>query len=110
MKDVNSLPGIHALRTMFSAKKRSMPKVHSSAYLDLFMLNKEKDRLMKEAERLSQRDAVVKKRIEEVDEEINKLQGAEAAVRASSDTNFQGRATTQKDGTQKEWKKMALNY
>ena len=110
MKDVNSLPGIHALRTMFSAKKRSMPKVQSSAYLDLFMLNKEKDRLMKEAERLSQRDAVVKKRIEEVDEEINKLQGAEADVRASSDTNFPGRATTQKDGTQKEWKTMSLSY
>jgi len=42
MKDVNTLSGIHTVRTMCSANKRSMPKVQSSAYLDLFILNKEK--------------------------------------------------------------------
>jgi len=109
MRDVNNLPGIHAVRTMFSAKKRSMPKVQSSGYLDLFMLNKEKDRLLKESERLAMRDAIVKKRLEEIDQEINKLQETEV-VQGRSSVGFSGRPFTQKDGVKKEWKKMALNY
>ena len=50
MRDVNSLPGLHKLRTMFSAKKRSIPRVQSSTYLDLYMLDKEKERSLKEGD------------------------------------------------------------
>lgn len=110
MKDANDLPGIHALRTMFSAKKRSMPKVQSSAYLDLFMLNKEKDRLLKESDRLAMRQTVTKKRLEEIDQEVNKLQEAEGIAKAGTSIGFSGRAITAKDKAKKEWKKMALNY
>jgi len=94
---------------MFSAKKRSMPKVQGSAYLDLFMLGKEKKRLLKESERLAMRDAITKKRLEEIDQEVNKLQEAEV-VKGSSSVGFSGRPFTQKGGVKKEWKKMALNY
>ncbi len=52
MRDVDSLPGLHAVRTMQSSKKRSIPRIQSSSYLDLYMLQKEKDRLIKENERL----------------------------------------------------------
>jgi len=110
MRDVNNLPGLHALRTMFSSRKRSMPKVQSSAYLELFMLGKEKERLLKESERLSMRDAVIKKRLEEIDQETNRLQGAEDTGRANANISSSGRPFTEKDGAKKEWKKMALNY
>jgi len=110
MRDVNNLPGLHALRTMFSARKRAMPKVQSSAYLDLFMLGKEKDRLLKESERSSMRDAVIKKRLEEIDQETNRLQEAEAGDKAGTSMSSAGGAFTEKDGAKKEWKKMALNY
>ena len=44
MRDVDNLRGLHSVRTMQSSKKRSIPRIQSSAYLDLFMLQKEKAR------------------------------------------------------------------
>ena len=110
MRDVNSLPGLHKLRTMFSAKKRSIPRVQSSAYLDLYMLNKEKERLLKESERVGMRDTGIKKRLEEIDLEMNKLQGVETPAKESGNPTSSERTYTQKDGVKKEWKKMSLNY
>lgn len=110
MRDVNSLPGLHKLRTMFSAKKRSIPRVQSSAYLDLYMLNKEKERLLKESERVGMRDAGIKKRLEEIDLETNRLQGVETPVKSNGKPSSSERTYTQRDGVKKEWKKMSLNY
>ena len=118
MRDVNSLPGLHKLRTMFSAKKRSIPRVQSSTYLDLYMMNKEKERLLKESERVGMRDAGIKKRLEEIDLEMNRLQGVETSVKSSgspsSSRREQSRTTesayTQRNGVKKEWKKFSLNY
>lgn len=110
MRDVNSLPGLHNLRTMLSAKKRSIPRVQSSTYLDLYMLNKEKERLLKESERLGMRDIGIKKRLEEIDLEANRLQGVETPVKSSGNPRSSGRDYTQRNGVKKEWKKMSLNY
>ena len=110
MRDVNTLGGLHVIRTMLSAKKRSIPRVQSSAYLDLYMLNKEKERLLKESERLGLRDTTIKKRLEDIDAEMNKLQKAETAVKANGNENFSERTFTQKDRVQREWKKMPLSY
>lgn len=110
MRDVNSLRGLHTLRTLHSTKKRSIPRIQSSTYLDLYMLNKEKERLLKEGERLGARDAGIKKRLEEIDQQMNKLQEAEPAVKTSENTGSSRRTFTQKNGVKKEWKKMSLNY
>jgi len=118
MRDVNSLPGLHKLRTMFSSKKRSIPRVQSSAYLDLYMMSKEKERLLKESERVGMRDTGIKKRLEEIDMEMNRLQGVENSVKSSESLSSSrgeqsgatGSAYTQKNGVKKEWKKFSLNY
>jgi len=120
MRDVNSLPGLHKLRTMVSAKKRSIPRVQSSTYLDLYMMNKEKERLLKESERVGMRDTGIKKRLEEIDLEMNRLQGTEAPVSRERDPDQSGKSSrspsflesayTQRNGDKKEWKKMPLNY
>jgi len=111
MRDVNSLSGLHKLRTMFSVKKRSIPRAQSSTYVDLYMMNKERERLLKESERVGMRDADIKKRLEEIDLEMNRLQGAEIPVKSSENpSSSKASAFTQKDGVKKEWKKMALNY
>lgn len=110
MRDVNSLPGLHKLRTMFSAKKRSIPRVQSSTYLDLYMMNKEKERLLKESERVGMRDTGIKKRLEEIDLEMNRLQGVETLLKSSGNANSSERTYTQRNGVKKEWKKMSLNY
>jgi len=105
MRDVNTLKGLHGLRTMHSSKKRSIPRVQSSAYLDLYMMGKEKERLLKECEKLGLRNTGIKKRLEEIDAEMNKLQGAETAPKTSA-------SSPKRDSTEtkKQWKKMSLSY
>jgi len=111
MRDVNTISGIHAVRTMCSTKKRSIPRIQSSTYLDLYMLNKEKERLLKETERLDLRNTVIKKRLEEINLETDKLQDAEIVSNAGrGKINPSGRAFNQKNKVKKEWKKMPLNY
>ncbi|MEK6538425.1 MAG: hypothetical protein AABY41_06425 [Nitrospirota bacterium] len=110
MRDVNTLKGLNVLKTMHGAKRRSIPKIQSSTYLDLYMLNKEKDRLLKEDKRLCMRKDVIKRRLEEINLEINKLQEAEAAVNAGGNAGFSEGAVTQKNGVKKEWKRLSLNY
>jgi hypothetical protein len=47
VRGITELSGLREIRTMTSSKKRSIPRVQSSAYLDLYMLKKEKDRIEK---------------------------------------------------------------
>jgi len=111
MKDVDTLKGLHGLRTMLSAKKRSIPKVQSSTYLDLYMLGKEKERILKENERLGIRKDALKKRLDEINKEMNKLQDVpQSGIKSAPDASFSGGTFTQKNGVKKEWKKMSLNY
>jgi len=110
MRDVNSLSGLHKLRTMFSSRKRSMPRVQSSTYLDLYMLDKEKERLLKQSEQAVMRNVDIKKRLEEIDLETNSLQGVEAPVKRRGTPGSLDRAFTGQAGAKKEWKTMKLNY
>jgi len=110
MRDVNGLKGLHAMRSMHSAKKSSIPKIQNSAYLDLYLMNKEKERLLKEGERLGSRNNVIEKRLGEINHQMSGLQEAENKDKANISSRSPGRASTHKDGIKKEWKKMALNY
>ena len=110
MKDVNSLKGIHGAGTMQSRKKRSIPRVQSSTYLDLYMLDKGKERLLKEDKKLSMRKDDIHKRLEEIEQQISKIQKAEAALKAGKGTSSSGCAFAQTNGAKKEFKKMALTY
>lgn len=110
MRDVNNLRGLHLLRTMQSTKRRSIPRIQSSTYLDLYMLDKEKERLSKEGERLILRDTAIKKRLEEIDMEVNKLHKDDVAIKDSKNVCSSGHTFLEKNGFKKEWKKMSLNY
>jgi len=111
MKDVNTMKGLHGLRTMLSSKKRSAPRIRSSAYLDLYMMGKEKDRLLKESERLGMRSSIINKRLREIGDEMGKIREAGDSVsRAGAKKNSSGNPRGQKAGTEKPWKKMSLKY
>jgi len=75
------------------------------------MLNKEKERLLKEVERLDLRNTVIKKRMEEINLEMDRLQDAGIVSKASGgNINPSGHTLTERNGVKKEWKKMPLNY
>jgi len=108
MKDVNSLKGIHGVGTMQSKKKRSISRVQSSTHLDLYMLDKERERLLKEDAKLSMRRDDIRKRLEDIEREMNTMRGGDIAVRTGIDAM---RSTiAQKSEGEKEFKTMALSY
>jgi len=120
MRNVDSRRGLNDVRTMQSVKKRSMPRIQGSAYLELYMLQKEKDRLLKENEKLLKENEKLlmkmeqtNKRIEEIDGEINKLREVDITTQAETNKSLKKNNFTQntrKQGEKKEWKKMSLDY
>jgi predicted nuclease with TOPRIM domain len=97
------MKGLKETRTMHGSQKRSMPRVKSSAYLDLFILGKEKDRLLKELSVMDKRKESLNKRLAEIGVEWKKLE--EAKIRERQDPSGGPGAPQPKD-----WKKIAVTY
>jgi peptidoglycan hydrolase CwlO-like protein len=103
IKGVTQLTGLRDIKTVFSSKKGVIPRTQNSAYLYLYMLRKEKDRLEKEIYTLDKRIKNIQKRIEEVDAEMDRLQEAEA-LRRNPIPRKSNKAL------RKDWKTMPLKY
>ena len=103
VRGVTELSGLREIRTLHSAKKRSIPRVQSSTYLDLYMLRKEKDRLEKEIYILDKRKKSMQKRLDEIDAEMKKLEEAE-------DKGRQANPQVVKKPSGKDWKTISLKY
>lgn len=103
VRGVTELSGLREIRTLHSTKKRSIPRAQSSAYLDLYMLRKEKDRLEKEVYILDKRKKSMQKRLDEIDAEMKKLEEAETRRRQANPDGF-------KKPPAKDWKTMPLKY
>jgi len=74
------------------------------------MINMEKQRLLKEDERLSKRKDIIRKRLEEIKLQMDRLREVKAMVGATRNVGSSEGTFTQKDGVKKDWKKMPLNY
>ena len=105
MKGVSEISGLRSIKSMHSSSKRSIPRVQSSAYLDLYMLRKEKDRLDKEIYILDKRKKDVQKKLDDVNGQMDKLQKAETGRKESVAKEFEKPADAGK-----EWKTMSLSY
>jgi predicted nucleic acid-binding Zn-ribbon protein len=103
VRGATEISGLREIRTMHSSKRRSIPRVQSSAYLDLYMLRKEKDRIEKEVYILDKRKKGMQKRLDEINTEMDKLEKAEAMKREAIPEGF-------KKSSGKDWKKMPLKY
>jgi len=105
MKSVSEIGGLRSIKSMHSSNKRSIPRMQSSAYLDLYMLRKEKDRLEKEIYILDKRKNETQKILDDVNKEMEKLQKAEPAKKERAANEFEKPADAGKD-----WKTMPLKY
>jgi len=103
MKGVSEISGLRSIRSMDGTGKRSIPRVQSSAYLDLYILHKEKDRLEKEIYILDKRKKDIQKKLDDVNEQIDKLQKAEVGRKERTIKEF-------KKPSEKDWKTMPLKY
>ena len=103
MKGVSEVRGLRSIKSMHSSGKRSIPRVQSSAYLDLYMLRKEKDRLEKEIYILDKRKKDIQKKLDEVNKQMDKLQKTEAERKERVIKEY-------RKPPEKDFKKMTLKY
>lgn len=108
MKSINEVPSsIHDIRTSRAANLHAAPKAGgSSAYLDLFMLNKGKEMLMKEEVNLERRKAQIHKRLEEIEEQVKKCE----ELLANRDEPKAKKAGEPTMTTKEGWQKMPIDY
>lgn len=103
MKGASEISGLQSIKSMHTAGKRSIPRTQSSAYLDLYMLRKEKDRLEKEIYILDKRKKNAQKKLGGISKQMDKLQKAETEGKQTVLQKF-------KKAPGKDWKKMSLGY
>ena len=72
-KIASNLPGIHDSRTLSSAGKRSIPPSPQSAFLDLYMRQTEKNRLIKERIRLQKKRKQINQKLGEINHNMARL-------------------------------------
>ena len=106
MQNSKDLKRFHNVKTMLSSKKHSMPKLQSSSnYLDMYLLEKERERILQEIERVGKRQDQIKKRLDEIDQELAKSSKEKVTVKKNKKTNHTGKKVQRE-----KWKTMNLNY
>ncbi|MDD2714905.1 MAG: hypothetical protein PHW04_03305 [Candidatus Wallbacteria bacterium] len=74
MKRIQQLTDIRDIKSMQTIGGRCVPKVQRSAFLELYTLAREKDRLEKEAFSLDKRRNAIRRRLDTIHNWIEKLQ------------------------------------
>ena len=74
MKGIQQVTGSREIKSMHSVGARSIPKAQRSAYLELYMHRREKDRLEKELFALDKRRNTAQKLLDSISKRIDKLQ------------------------------------
>ena len=103
MKGVSEISGLRSIKSMHSSSKRSIPRVQSSAYLDLYMLRKEKDRLEKEIYILDKKKGESQKKLDDVNKQMDKLLKTEPERKEKLSQEVE-------KPSGKDWKTMTLKY
>lgn len=107
IRGVTDVSGLRDIRSLHTSGRRSIPRVQSSAYLDLYMLQKAKDRLEKEAALLIKRGQAIEKRLSEIRKQMDSLQRS-AKPQPPIDQRDDSKGPNSL--TKRKWKKFAVNY
>lgn len=91
---------------MHTSGRRSIPRVQTSAHLDLYMLEKERERLEKEAALLAKRNQGIQKRLREIRKQ---MEGLEQLAQTQSLGNG-GKHVTERARLAKKWKSFSVHY
>jgi len=110
MKSITDIrAGAANIKSARSIKARSAPKSKDSAYLDIFLLNKEKARLKQEQYILGKRQEQNRKRLEEIEAAIE-LAGMSARELERNLERGESLPSTAKLPPGKKWHTMPLSY
>lgn len=102
MRGVTDVRGLRDIKNMRSGK-RSIPRIQTSAYLELYMLRKEMDRLEKEAALLEKRGQGIQKRLRDIQRQMETLE-------KSAQRQGTGAGGPREGVPAKKWRTMPLDY
>ncbi len=108
MKSINDVgSSIRDAKTARGGNLRAAPRPKGSAYLDLFMLTKERDKLEKEESNLEKRKMQIQKRLEEITERVEMLRKdlEKQEENPGKKKTFQARSAPDKN-----WRTVSLGY
>ena len=97
--------GVENIKTMKSRGLRSIPRSQNDSYLDLYMLNKEKERLEKELSHSGKRSERASKRLQAIGSRIEKLEKSSLPGDKDKAKEAVGNKAPKKD-----WKVMSIDY
>ena len=106
MRGVTDITGLRDIRSMRTTGQRSMPRRQGSAYLELYMLRVERERLEKEAALLAKRSQGIQKRLEEIQKQ---MEGLQRSAQAQGPGNGAQKAA-EPSRPPKKWKSFSVNY
>jgi hypothetical protein len=102
MRNSTDIKGIHRSKSMGGAEKSSMPKSNSSSnYLNLYLLEKEMERLLKELEGIEIRRDKIQHRLDVINKKMKKDSKTKEKPKVILKEN---------EKIKKEWKTMDLSY
>jgi len=106
MKESSARRDVGHIKTSRGQGIRAIPrKQDDHGYLDLYVLDKEKERVEKELSQLGNRGERASKRLEEIKLKMEKLKGE------SEDRNEEkAKETVGRETAKKDWKVMPINY
>lgn len=107
MKNINKIKGIEKIKRQNMPKQHSIPLSQRNAQTELYLLNNEKARSLKELESLQKREEFLKTRLSIINDEVKTLllMMAKEIQKQAIDTDYN--LYTQDT---KQWKTKAMNY
>jgi len=110
-KSVTDIPGLSTMRTLHSTGRRSVPRGYqNSAYIDLYMLSKERERLEKETSVIGRRNRIIERRLKEIEDATAGLKAREVKKFAEGGRAIRKSIPSVEGRTPKGWKKLSLHY
>ena len=106
MRGVTDITGLRDIRSHRSISRRSIPRFQSSAYLELYMLGKERDLLEKELTLLEKRRKGIVKRLSDIQKEMERLERLAQSERPNNGV----KKAAEPSGPTKKWKTFSMNY
>jgi len=115
MKNVTETKSLSDIRTATSHHIASKPPLKGSTYLDVYLLDKEKQRLEKELSRLERRQGRLHERLGEIRKAMDTLRQESERERSSDNPSTdigagENQPVPAGQHSQRRWKKMTLDY
>ena len=111
MRDITNARGLRDLRTASSAHIHCRPHPKGTTHLDLFLLNKEKERLETKQMMLGHQQRIIHERVADIDKAMEKLKNRnEPEGTTDAGDNGDNPHANDKKLLEGKWKKMSLRY